>query len=148
LTWNRVSIYNMGMVTKSFVLAGRASFILANPSGESVTVKISQSREKRDAQGNVKPAMHWVTLRHNNDPWDWVGSLIISQGTIKPKYGSSVNPRILSIANWALDCVWKGLTMPSGYRLEHTGRCGRCGKMLRDAKSIKSGFGPECIKYV
>jgi len=139
------------MLTKSFVLAGRASFVLANPSGESVTVKISQSREKRDDQGNVRPGKHWVSLRHNNDPWEWVGSLILPQGTIKPKFrygGPSVDPRMLKIATWALDCIWKGLTMPPGYRLEHTGRCGRCGKMLRDANSIKSGFGPECIKYV
>ena len=140
------------MLTKSFVLAGRASFVLANPSGESVTVKISQSREKRDDKGNVRPGKHWVTLRHNNDPWEWVGSLNIGDGTIKPKYspgtGAKPNPRVLSIANWALDCVWKELAVPSGYRLEHTGYCGRCGKMLRDANSIKSGFGPECIKYV
>ena len=140
------------MLTKSFVLAGRASFVLANPSGESVTVKISQSREKRDDQGKVRPGKHWVSLRHNNAPWEWVGALNVDSGTIKPKYVPSgctrPDPRMMKIATWALDCVWKGLTMPSGYRLEHTGRCGRCGKMLRDAQSIKSGFGPECIKYI
>ena len=53
-----------------------------------------------------------------------------------------------SIANWALECIWKGLQVPSGYRLEHTGRCGRCAKMLRDAESIQRGFGPECVKVI
>jgi hypothetical protein len=31
-----------------------------------------------------------------------------------------------------------------GYRLAHTGRCGKCGKLLRDAESIALGLGPIC----
>jgi hypothetical protein len=140
------------MLTKSFVTAGRASFVVANPSGESVTVKISKSRAQIDVKtGQPRPQKLWASVRHNNDPWQWVGSLNVDAGQIvegKSQTTQNVDPRIMKIANWALDCIWKGLSVPSGYRLEHTGRCGRCGKMLRDADSIKSGFGPECIKLV
>lgn len=138
-------------LTKSFVTAGRASFVVANPSGETVTVKVSKSRGGAvDRQGNPRPPKFWTSVRHNNNPWHWIGSLDVNAGTIvvNPRATPPVDPRVLKIANWALDCIWKGLAVPSGYRLEHTGRCGRCGKMLRDAESIKSGFGPECIKNI
>jgi hypothetical protein len=142
------------MLSKSFVTAGRASFVVANPSGESVTVKVSRAKLKHDAQGNPLTATLWVSVRHNNDPWLWVGRLDIQHGTIIERReiatlnGTLMNQHVMKIANWALDCIWKGVSVPAGYRLEHTGRCGRCGKMLRDASSIKSGFGPECVKYI
>jgi len=140
------------MLSKSFVTAGRASFIVANPAGESVTVKVSKSRsDKLDRNGNRLPPKMWVSVRHNNAPWQWVGALNEDAGSINIATHRSVtvpDPRVISIANWALECIWKGLQVPSGYRLEHTGRCGRCGKMLRDAESIQRGFGPECVKYI
>jgi hypothetical protein len=142
------------MLSKSFVTAGRASFIVANPSGESVTVKVSRARQKHDSNGTPMPVALWVSVRHNNNPWLWVGRLDAECGTIIERReiatlnGTLMNQHVMKIANWALDCIWKGLSVPTGYRLEHTGRCGRCGKMLRDADSIKSGFGPECIKYI
>ena len=64
------------MLSKSFVTAGRASFIVANPAGESVTVKVSKSRsDKLDRNGNRLPPKMWVSVRHNNAPWQWVGAL-------------------------------------------------------------------------
>lgn len=139
------------MLTKSFITAGRASFVVGNPSGESVTIKITKAKSRFDAQGHPRAAKFWVNVRHNNDPWEWVGSLDINAGQIvevrSPTYRYT-DPRTLKIANWALDCIWKGSVLPAGYRVEHTGKCGRCGKMLRDADSITSGFGPECRKYI
>lgn len=144
------------MLSKSFVTAGRASFVVANPAGESVTVKVSKSRGGKvyyDRNGTPRPPKMWVSLRHNNEPWQWVGALnedagTIDNGSYRHRSMPAPDARVLSIANWALDCIWKGLQVPSGYRLEHTGRCGRCGKMLRDAESIKRGFGPECVKNI
>ena len=140
------------MLSKSFVTAGRASFIVANPAGESVTVKVSKSRsDKLDRNGNRLPPKMWVSVRHNNAPWQWVGSLDAEVGKIvlaSTIPSATLLPRTIDIANWALSCIWKELQVPSGYRLEHTGRCGRCGKMLRDAESIQRGFGPECVKYI
>ena len=143
------------MLTKSFVTAGRASFVVANPQGESVTVKVSKGRPKLGRNGQPMSPKMWVSLRHNNNPWQWVGSLDVDKGeilvaspTAQYNRATAVDARVVTIANWALKCVWENLAVPAGYRLEHTGRCGRCGKMLRDADSIKSGFGPECIKYV
>ncbi|WP_239404523.1 DUF6011 domain-containing protein [Frankia sp. Cj3] len=31
---------------------------------------------------------------------------------------------------------------------QHTHRCGRCHRVLTDAKSIASGYGPTCVKRV
>lgn len=138
-------------LTKSFVTAGRASFVVANPSGETVTVRITRAKPKLDMHGQPLDEKFWVNVRHNNDSWQWVGSLNPTTGQIvegRSQTYRNTDPRTLKIANWALECIWKNRTVPTSYRLEHTGRCGRCGKMLRDADSIKSGFGPECIKFI
>lgn len=141
----------MTNLSKSFVTAGRASFVVSNPAGESLTLLCKRARAKQDSHGQPLPPKFWVTWRHNNDSWHWVGTLDVAAGkvNVSPRaLNTAVDQRLLKIANWALECIWKGLAVPSGYSLEHTGRCGRCGKMLRDADSIKSGFGPECVKYI
>ena len=46
---------------------------------------------------------------------------------------------------------WKYLLnkcMPNGIQVEHLGRCGRCGRRLKDPKSLDRGFGPHCWKKI
>ena len=55
------------MLSKSFVTAGRASFVVANPAGESVTVKVSKSRsDKLDRNGNRLPLKDRKSTRLNS----------------------------------------------------------------------------------
>jgi hypothetical protein len=47
--------------------------------------------------------------------------------------------------------VWKQLQhglISDQVQFWHEGRCGRCARPLTDPTSIKSGFGPECIKHM
>lgn len=132
------------MLTSAFVLAGRASFIVENPQGESVTVKVSKSAPKVNPRtGRPWNPTFFVSLRHNNAPWVYVGRLD-GQTLIPTPLARTSETRPLRIAQWALDRIFTQTAVPAGYRLAHTGRCAKCGKLLRDAVSIARGFGPVC----
>lgn len=141
------------MLTQNFLLAGRASFVVENPKGESVTVKLSKSRPKI----NSRTGLPWsdaffVSVRHNNDAWQFVGKLDTTSMTIRPTgaphvravWADAESVRHLRIAQWGITRIIEQKMVPPGYRLAHTGRCGKCGKMLRDAESIALGLGPVC----
>lgn len=142
------------MVSKAFAFAGRASFVVENPKGESVTIKLSRAKARNVVNprtGQPYPDTYWVSLRHNNQPWQWVGKLdaqrrhILNTGGPTNGYWSSPEgKRALTIADWALGLVEAEQEAPQGYRLAHTGHCGKCGKLLRDAESIALGLGPVC----
>lgn len=137
------------MVTKNFVLAGRASFIVENPKGESVTVKVSKSRPKTNPYtGRPYPETFFVSLRHNNHPWQYIGRLngeeIVPTKNVAPLWSQPEHQHVIRVAQWGLSRIFTQTDVPAGYRLAHTGRCGKCGKLLRDAESIALGLGPVC----
>lgn len=139
------------MLSKNFLLAGRASFIVANPQGETVTVRVSKARTKVNPRtGQPYPVSYYVSLRHNNDAWTYLGVMTHDLATVsfelKTTSRSTVTltDRLAKIAAWGIAHIWSGAPVPTGYRLAHTGRCGRCGKMLRDEESIRLGLGPVC----
>jgi hypothetical protein len=42
---------------------------------------------------------------------------------------------------------WKhvnAVLMPPEMEVEHSGHCGRCGRLLTVPSSVQSGLGPEC----
>ena len=134
------------MLTKTFMLAGRASFIIRNPKGESVTVKINRAKDKYDHTGKPYPASFYVNVRHQNDPWAYVGFINPDQCVITPTRKSALRPDAtpVKVAQWCINLIAKGANAPTGYAVEHTGRCGKCAKMLRDPESIRLGLGPVC----
>lgn len=140
------------MITKAFAFAGRAAFVVENPKGESVTVKLSKSKPGKvnPYTGQPYPETFFVSLRHNNAAWAFVGKLdtskthILATKNATAYWASTEGQHAIKIAQWALDKVNAGADVPTGYRLAHTGRCGKCGKLLRDAESIALGLGPIC----
>lgn len=140
------------MITTAFAFAGRASYVIENPKGESVTVKLSRSKmgKVNPYTGQPYPETFFVSLRHNNAPWMFVGKLdaqrrrILATSKVAAHWQSPVLARAIAIAQWSLDLIHARATVPAGYRLAHTGRCGKCGKLLRDAESIALGLGPVC----
>lgn len=137
------------MLSKSFVLAGRASFVVENPKGESVTVKVSKSRPKTNPYTNKPyPETFFVSLRHNNHPWQYIGRLngeqIVPTANVTQIWLQPEQARAIRVAQWGLTRIFTQTDVPQGYRLAHTGRCGKCGKLLRDAESVALGLGPVC----
>ena len=122
------------MLTTDFLRAGRASFLIANPSGERLTIYVKARKDRK---------VYYVSVRHANDPWQFAGMLNESNVIVRtPK--ARIDDRTLKIANWAIGLIVAQATPPAGYRLEHTGRCGRCNRLLTDAESLRTGLGPDC----
>ncbi len=123
------------MVSKAFVLAGRAKLTIQLPDGTHRTYKIVRAK---------KTGKYWCHLLIAPDTYTFFGGLDVETGAVT---GTAFAHRLLSRV---LQCIWRGdeAYKPHGYNVYHSGRCGRCGRELTVPASILSGIGPECSKYV
>lgn len=139
---------NTTPLTDAFLYAGRASFVIRNGKGESVTVKVSKAKPSINRYtGKPWPETFFVSIRYQNDSWQYVGN--VSRTSVKVvrsrKYVPSVDmDRAIAVAEWGMGVIVDRKSLPVGYSIEHTGRCGVCYKMLRDPESIALGIGPVC----
>ena len=134
------------MIDSKFLYAGKASFVIRNPKNESVTVKYSKAKAKVNYRtGQPWPETFFMSLRHGNGAWVYVGRMArtartVSRATLLP----ATLDRPIKVAEWAIKVLNGEATLPAGYTIEHTGRCGVCYKLLRDPVSIALGIGPVC----
>jgi hypothetical protein len=77
---------------------------------------------------------------------------VIDPNTFRTTKGTKKNGLASSYAiNWFGDIVRDlraGVSNEHQMRIWHTGRCGKCGKELKLPKSIATGLGPVCAKYL
>lgn len=122
-----------------YLLAGRAILTVVNrQTGGRFTFKITRAEAKRD-----------------NDPPTWfVAALAGTEyqylGFIRDR---KYRPNLLKVAAdaptqksamWLLPRMLVRHPLPQGLDVLHSGRCGRCGRMLTTPDSIDRGLGPEC----
>ena len=144
------------MIGTTFLLAGRATFVVENNKGISVTVQVKKTTEKINPySGRPFAVGYFVSTRFQNEAWQYQGILdtAMTPARIRPtrntQYSLSEHLGLSKrIAEWAISRVATGSVLPAGYRLEHTNRCGKCAKMLRDDVSIQRGIGPECARQM
>ena len=134
------------MVTKQFLLAGKAIFTFNNDKGEHYTYKVTKG-------GNSKP-IWFVSLLTSPDIYTYMGIMFdngIFRLTGKSKYEERSKPVL--VFKYALKLIWNEQEPMPGYGLNHAGNCGRCGKTLTRPEGIASdgfrfGFGPDCWKII
>jgi len=131
-----------------FLYAGRASYLVRNPKGTRVTVKLSKAKGKTDPRtGRPYAETFFVSVRSMNDPWVYVGRVArdARRITLAPAAMSAASTVLgIAVAEWSLRVINGETPLPAGYSIEHTGRCGRCYKLLTDPVSIACGLGPIC----
>lgn len=131
------------MVTKDFVLAGHAIFTVSNPAGEYYTYRVTAPAD----QNEIDPLwfVSALTGPDNLHDYSYLG-VLKADGTAfttaKSKFPKDSKPVL--VVKWALKCVWEGGELPAGYKIDHIGRCGRCGLPLTTPDSIQRGLGPVC----
>jgi hypothetical protein len=132
------------MLTKDFILAGKALFTVSNGKGQHFTFKV---RKQTSEQWGDK---WFASVRTHQE-----GRNYLYIGVVNPVSGvphltkASKYPKDsieYKVLRWVLDIVWGRYTLPAGYEIKHAGRCGRCGRTLTTPDSIKCGIGPECRK--
>jgi hypothetical protein len=134
------------MLTKDFVLAGRAVFTVSNAVGERYTFKVVH---KDGAKGPVW-FVSLLTGPDNESDYSYLGILDAWSAEVvltrASRYKCDSKP--VKVLQWACKMIWSERALPAGYKMHHEGCCGRCGRPLTVPESIESGFGPECVKKV
>ena len=84
-----------------------------------------------------------LTGPDNTSDFTYIGMIIDGQfkSTAKSKMRRGALPVDAFI--WALGQFHKN-TMPEQMEVWHTGRCGRCGRVLTVPESVATGIGPDC----
>lgn len=134
------------MLTRDFILAGKAIFTVSNRVGERYTFRVTHK------EGSARYQETWfvalLTGPDNTTSYTYMGMLSPNDGAVHLTRNSRFNDesKPVRVIRWVLEIVWNGGELPAGYKLQHEGRCGKCGRMLTVPESIESGIGPECAK--
>jgi hypothetical protein len=132
------------MLTKDFILAGKAIFTVANDKGEHYTFKITKSDGRGDKTVYFAALLSGPDNEHSYTYMGLVNEISgVPHTTAKSAYDKTSKP--FKVLHWALGIVWGRNKLPNGYLLEHAGKCGRCGRTLTTPESIERGIGPECM---
>jgi len=132
----------------SFIMGGNATFTLTSAkTGTHFTFKATAPK---NAPADATSPRFIKVLNGTDNSWngDWMFI-----GTIQPKRGLSAGqkgrPDAMSFKalQWTLLKLATG-AMPTDLTIQHSCKCGRCGRELTHPESVASGFGPECITKV
>lgn len=133
------------MISLKFLLAGNSTFTVSNPKGEHYTFKVKRTKHK-DMNDKYK---FFISVLTGSDYYTYLGMVVSPHdgyGHVTLTKASKFN--ILSIlfkvSNWAVEHVFADVPLPDGYKIDHAGKCGRCGRKLTTPESIESGLGPIC----
>lgn len=135
-------------LTDKFLLAGRALFTVTNPKGDHYVYRVKQVESEWPLGSGKKSMAYFVSVKASGGdrPFRYVGMLNTATGAIKCTGKSVFLPgtKEYDVAVWACQAVITRKVIPVGYRIEHAGKCGKCGRTLTDPESIERGIGPEC----
>lgn len=125
-----------------FVLGGNATVTILNPeTGTRFTYKVKAPRNRKDANIRFVSVLRGP---NNESDYGYIGFI----RTNSFRYGgdrASVSPKAKSLK--AFNWFWRNMTN-SRIEVYHEGKCGRCGRKLTVPRSISTGVGPECEKFL
>lgn len=146
------------MISKRFVLAGRAVFTLEVPADFIVSQRALGNECKPHYTFRVnfsenyggKWFVNLLTGPDNTRSYSYVGELNPETGAVKltPRSTYKITTLPVRLLQRVLANVWaeSDALEHHGFSLHHVGKCGRCGRPLTVPASILSGIGPECAK--
>jgi hypothetical protein len=135
-------------IGRAFLFAGNAIFTVSNPEGKRYTYRVKQAAKRREGEAVVW-FVGMLAGPNNHEDFRYLG-LVTARGEVKHGHRSTwpEDSEAWKVAAWAIRLVMGDKAPPSGYRIQHAGYCGRCGRMLTVPESIESGLGPECQKIL
>lgn len=152
-----------GLITDSasihrYVTAGKATFTLVSPkTGRRFTYRMIKQVL---SQGTVSYTINLLQGDNNDKDYHFIGRyypcstdvsrkpniFFIKHGQFYDRFSDLTITNGLSYSESAIAylllCTQEYLQ--KGGEFWHSGRCGRCGRLLTDPASIKTGLGPHC----
>lgn len=132
-------------LTKDFLLAGRAHFIVTNPKGDWMSFVIVAREGKRGTKWHGTTSYYVRAFDKDERRYRYVGVVdengdIISTGRSEYVKGT---PQY-DIASWAIKCAWNQTPILDGYAITHNGKCGKCSRVLVERGDRETGFHLDC----
>jgi hypothetical protein len=122
--------------TKQFALAGNATFTATSlKTGVRFTFKIRKPDE------NTPHFVKVLSGPNNEEDYSFIGT-IFDGNVFRP--GRKISAEAPSVKAFAW--IWAHIDNPpvEQVKINHEGRCCRCGRKLTTPQSCSDGFGPEC----
>jgi hypothetical protein len=131
------------MISRDFLFGGHAIFTVSNPTGTHFTYRISAPDDQHE--DNPLWFLSVLTGPDNTRDYSYAG-IVRKGGTVHLTAKSRFKADALSInvAKWAILLICNGDKLPEGYKIQHEGKCGVCGRPLTTPESVESGIGPVC----
>jgi hypothetical protein len=127
-----------------FFEAGSAIFTVGNNKGEHYTFRIGRKEETQPLFVSL------LTGPQNTSDYTYLGIYNPTTGSVGLTKASKFNEDSVPVrvVRWALNQVRNNKELPSGYSIQHAGRCCRCSRVLTTPESTRLGWGPECAKLM
>ena len=136
------------MIGKEFITAGRAIFTIDN-GAEHMTFRVSTPKPKAGEPARRGPAPLFISVLtgpDNTRSYTYMGVVDRATGAIRATKGSKIatTDRRWIVATYALQVAYRKRGLKEGHSLRHSGKCGRCARLLTDPLSLTRGIGPDC----
>ena len=129
-----------------FFELGKAIFTISNPNNEHFTYKIKMKKLEKDSFWFI----YLLTGPDNTSSYTYLGCYVPSIHGIRltAKSKLPIDSKPVKVLTWAIKKVVNQEAIPEGYKIQHEGKCGRCGRLLTTPESITRGIGPECFSKI
>ena len=130
-----------------YILAGKSIFtVTSTKTNKHFTFKVKKS----DNKGMKLWFVSVLTGSNNEEDYTFIGTL---QQRGKLLYKHSLKSHMKETATSVKALAWTMKKLfdkqnTDAFKINHEGKCGRCGRKLTVAASVESGYGPECINKV
>lgn len=129
------------MITIQFLKAGSSIFTVDNGRGQHFTYRVKQNNSKKIF------FVQLLTGPNNLYDYTYLGLYDEQDNALRLTLNSAQPTKSIPVQvfNWALRVICGKAVLPDGYSIMHSGRCGRCCRLLTTPESIARGIGPECL---
>jgi hypothetical protein len=122
-----------------FILGGKSLFTFMNTnSNNRFTFKV-----KKHKMNDI----YFVSVLTNPDIYQYIGVIKDQNFSHTKKSKLSKDAQSIRVFDFVFSKL-KTKNLSEFIEIWHEGKCGKCGRTLTVPSSIKTGFGPECIKMI
>lgn len=133
-------IFTHAEIAREFILAGEALFTASSlKTGAHYTFLVQRASGQR----------WFVKLLVAPDQYEYVGVIDGYPLDLRLTGKSKHTPESVAVKAFRYMFGWlsRGV-IPENLEIRHSGKCGRCGRVLTYPGSIDRGIGPECLKIM